>query len=80
MIKVYTKNNCMQCEFTKRKLDEYKIPYEVINVEEDQEALNDLLNEDLRSMPVVSRDGTLDNVFTGFRPEKIKELADEYNQ
>lgn len=80
MITVYTKNNCMQCEFTKRTLDDLGVTYQTINVEENQEALNDLLNADLRAMPVVSRDGTLDNVFTGFRPDMLKELADEHDK
>ena len=53
MITVYTKNNCMPCKMTKRKLQELGVNYKEINVDENLEALEFLMECGLRSLPVV---------------------------
>lgn len=72
-IKVYTKNGCPQCEFTKRKLDELDVEYNVVNVQEDEKAFDYVKNElGLMQMPVVVKEGQ--EPFSGFRPDKLEEL------
>lgn len=56
MIKVYTKNNCASCTFTKRKLQQLGVNYKEINVDEDLAALEYLMKCGLRSLPVVFKD------------------------
>lgn len=56
MITVYTKNNCMPCKMTKRKLHELGVNYKEINVDEDLTALEYLMECGLRSLPVVFKD------------------------
>lgn len=56
MITVYTKNNCMPCKMTKRKLQELGVNYKEINVDENLEALEYLMECGLRSLPVVFLD------------------------
>ena len=53
MITVYTKNNCMPCKMTKRKLQELCVNYKEINVDENLEALEFLMECGFRSLPVV---------------------------
>lgn len=67
MIKLYTKNNCPQCEFTKKYLDNNDIKYTATNVEEDEQAFNYVKNElGMTSIPVVEIPGQ--SAFSGFRP------------
>ena len=49
MITVYTKNNCMPCKMTKRKLQELGVTYKEINVDENLEALEFLMEYGFRS-------------------------------
>lgn len=56
MIKVYTKNNCIPCKMTKRKLQELGVNYKEINVDENLEALEYLVECGFRSLPVVFLD------------------------
>ena len=39
MIKVYSKPNCMQCDFTKKHLDRMGLEYQLVDVTTDQRAL-----------------------------------------
>ena len=59
MIKVYTKNNCASCTFTKRKLQELGVDFKEINVDDDLAALEYLMECGLRSLPVVFKDDEL---------------------
>ncbi len=72
-VTVYTKNNCVQCEATKRHLDKLDIPYEVINITNDIGALDKLISLGYRSAPVViagKQSGA------GSVPDKIDKLAE----
>ena len=74
-IKVYSKNNCMQCKFVKKWLLENDLPFVEINVEDDLEAFNyikDTLN--FKSLPVVEKQGF--TPFSGFNHNALKSLKE----
>lgn len=68
MIKIYSKPNCMACNFSKKYLEDKGVEFEEINVFEDAEALAMLRDKGFSQMPVVSIDGEF---HTGFRPELL---------
>lgn len=72
MIQIYTKNNCMPCKMTKNWLKNNGIEYHENNVDEDLDAFNYLLANNLRTLPVVFNDGEL--LAMGFQPQKLKTL------
>lgn len=73
-LKVYSKEDCMQCKFTKKWLTEHGIEYEEINVEEDEAGLK-YIKDDLgyQAVPVVVT--STDN-WHGFRPDKMAKLVE----
>lgn len=74
MITVYTKNNCMSCKMTKRKLQELGVNYQEINVDEDLSALEYLMEWGFRSLPVVfNSDGPI--VIGGYAPNILEKLV-----
>ena len=76
MITVYTKNNCIQCVMTKQELTKHGITYKEINVEEQPTAMEELIERNLRSMPVVEVDGDWAKAFGGFQPDKLEKLLE----
>lgn len=67
MITVLTKNDCVQCTYTKKKLEEANAQFHEINITE-QEAIQGLLKSiGITHMPVV--------LWTGFSPDKIRAIA-----
>lgn len=64
MINVYSKNNCGQCEETKKYLTMNNIPFEEFNIEEDPKAYQHVIESGYRSMPVV--EFTNGEVMSGF--------------
>ena len=71
MIKVYSKPNCMQCEFSKKYLKDKGIEFKEINVFKDAEALAMLRDEGFSQMPVVDVNGEF---HTGFRPDVLSKV------
>ena len=71
-VTVYTKDNCVQCEATKRHLDKIDVPYETVNVTNNIGALDKLISLGYRSAPVVVTD---DDSWAGYIPEKLDKLA-----
>ena len=71
-VTVYTKDNCVQCEATKRHLDKLDISYSTINITNDISALDKLISLGYRSAPVVVTD---DDSWAGYVPDKIDKLA-----
>jgi glutaredoxin-like protein NrdH len=71
-VTVYTKDNCVQCEATKRHLDKLDIPYSTINITNDISALDKLISLGYRSAPVVVTD---DDSWAGYVPDKLDGLA-----
>ena len=71
-VTVYSKPDCMQCNFTKKWLKERNIPYTELNIKEDEEALLKVKEMGFQSVPVIV---TEDDSWYGFQPDKLAELA-----
>lgn len=71
-ITVYTKPSCVQCTATYRALDSKGIEYNVLDLSEDETALQKVKELGYLQAPVVV---TEDEHWSGFRPDKISELA-----
>ena len=71
-VTVYTKPSCVQCNATYRALDSKGIEYEVFDVSEDEQALAHVKELGYLQAPVVITD---EDHWSGFRPDKIDELA-----
>ena len=72
---VYTKNNCIQCIMTKQELTKHGVTFKEINVEERPSAMDELIERNLRSMPVVVVDGDWGKAFGGFQPDRLEGLV-----
>lgn len=76
MITVYTKNNCVACKMTKKWLENNAINKDFHwienNVDEDLASLEYLIENDLRTLPVVIKDDEV--LAMGFQPHKLKTL------
>ena len=62
----------MQCEFSKKYLNDKDIEFKEINVFKDEEALAMLRDKGFSQMPVVSIDGEF---HTGFRPDVLSKVV-----
>lgn len=71
-VTVYTKPGCVQCTATYRALDKHGIEYEVIDLTEDAEALERSRDLGYFAAPIVI---TATDHWSGFRPDKIAQLA-----
>lgn len=71
-ITVYTKPSCVQCTATYRALDSKGIEYEIHDLSQDPAALEQVKALGYLQAPVVVTDG---DHWSGFRPDKIDELA-----
>lgn len=69
---VYTKPACVQCNATYRALDNKGIEYEVHDLSQDEVALARVKELGYLQAPVVVTD---EDHWSGFRPDKIAELA-----
>lgn len=74
MIKIYTNENCNQCEQTKRYLDNAGIEYEVKPFAEHPDELKKFIDMGFRSAPIVESDT---HVWQGFDIERLTELKNE---
>ena len=71
-ITVYSKPDCVQCDMTKRYLDRHSVSYEVVDVTQDEDALEYVKSLGFASVPVVKAGN---NVWAGFRVERLEELV-----
>lgn len=53
MITIYTKNNCPACLRAKALLNSKNLPFQARNVDEDLEAMDFIVEQRHRSLPVV---------------------------
>ncbi|OYQ66745.1 glutaredoxin-like protein NrdH [Aerococcus sp. 1KP-2016] len=73
MVTVYTKPNCMQCNFTKKYLTEKEIEFQTIDVTESAEALAKVKNMGFQAVPVIVAEDQ--EAFYGFQPDRLAKLA-----
>jgi glutaredoxin-like protein NrdH len=69
---IYTKPDCVQCNATYRALDRQGINYRVVDLTQDQQALNHVKSLGYQQVPVIIAG---DDHWSGFRPDKIGALA-----
>jgi len=76
-ITVFTKPSCVQCTYTKRKLDQMGISYDTIDVSLDEAALEKVKNLGYLTAPVVlvSENGEDTQHWGGFQPDRLATLA-----
>lgn len=73
---VYSKDNCMQCKFTKQWLEDWNIPYTEVRADLDEAAMHYVKSElGFRGLPVVEIEGKVP--FQGFRPDRLEDLLYE---
>lgn len=72
MTTVYTKPSCVQCDMTKRMLDNLNVEYNTVDITEDADALEMILSMGFKSAPVVITDT---DSWAGFQPDKINLLG-----
>ncbi|ORM68368.1 NrdH-redoxin [Pantoea wallisii] len=68
---IYTKNNCVQCNATKNAMDRAGIDYQLVNLDTQPDAIENLRSLGYRQVPVVM---TQHDHWSGFRPDKIASL------
>ena len=72
MTTVYTKPACVQCDMTKKMLDNIGIEYNTVDITKDAEAYEMIVGMGFLAAPVVISG---DQSWAGFNPEKINSLA-----
>lgn len=76
-VTVFTKPRCPQCEATKRRLTRQQIAFETVDLTENPSTLEQLTEAGFRQAPVVI---TPNASWSGYRPDLIKQLADETSE
>ena len=74
MITLYTKPSCVQCDATKRALDQAGLQYRVIDLLDDEEAMGYVQSLGYRQAPVVVTDEG--EHWAGYQPGRIAALRD----
>ena len=72
-LRAYSKPNCVQCNATYRALDAKNIPYRVVDLSEDDAALEYVKELGYAQAPVVVVDD--EDHWSGFRPDHIERVA-----
>lgn len=75
MVKVYSKNNCIQCEMTKKYLKKANIEFTEFNISTNEDYVNELKTLGFKSVPVVMTNDAELATIVGFQPDKLKTLA-----
>ncbi|WP_346730642.1 glutaredoxin domain-containing protein [Leucobacter allii] len=76
---MYTKERCVQCDMTKRLMSQLGVEF----VEEDAMDEGNLLafkELGFLAAPVVAVGESRDDMWSGFRPDRIKEIAQRLNK
>lgn len=73
-ITIYTRNDCVQCHATKRAMESRGFAFELINLDEQPEAIENLRAQGFRQLPVVVTDH---ESWSGFRPDMINRLRND---
>ncbi len=78
IVRVYSKPNCWQCTATIRKLDLLNVEY-VIEDATDPQTVAALKELGYLSAPVVCVGVSNDDMWSGYRPDRIEEIARRIN-
>lgn len=70
-VRIYTKNDCVNCESTKTLMDELEISYTVINMDQVPEAKVDVKRMGFRQAPVVI---TNKDRWSGYKESNIRSI------
>ena len=73
-VTVFTKPHCPQCDATKRQLTKLGVPFETVDLTQNPSTLEQLQAAGFQQAPVVI---TPDNSWTGYRPDLIREVAQQ---
>lgn len=79
-VTVYTKNQCPQCDFTKRQLDRSGVRYNVINVDEQPGELEELIADGWKSVPVVKTINPISKSqanWAGNQPQQVQDFVED---
>jgi glutaredoxin-like protein NrdH len=76
-ITVYAKPHCPQCDATKRQLNKFGMEYNVIDLTQNEEALDMFISKGYQQAPVVVAG---EDTWSGFRPDMIKKVAEKISQ
>ena len=78
-VTVLSKPNCRQCVATKDKLVKEEIPFKVLDVTLDDDAMEMARATGVTAMPIVIVDTPAgDRVWGGYSPDKIKSLKEHF--
>jgi glutaredoxin-like protein NrdH len=77
MIRVYTNENCVQCDRTKKFLDDNNIPYLTLSLADNPERTREFIDMGFKSAPIVE---TPHEIWSGFKLDNLKSLLLEDNQ
>ncbi|GBE67765.1 NrdH-redoxin [Mycobacterium sp. MFM001] len=69
---IYTKPACVQCIATKREFDKHGLPYILVDLTQDERALELVQGLGYQQVPIVI---AAEQHWAGFRPDRIKTLA-----
>lgn len=78
-VRVYTTPNCAQCMLTKRLMDTLGIAYAIEDATQ-PEAIAALKEYGFLAAPVVVVGEAGDDMWSGFKPDRIKEIAARINK
>ncbi len=73
VVTIYSKPDCVQCNATYQALDRKNIPYQIIDLTEDGEALKFVRQLGYQQVPVVVAG---QEHWSGFRPDMLLRLSD----
>lgn len=77
-VTVYTKPDCVQCEYTKKELDKKGLSYNVIDVTKNAGARKALQDMGLSTLPVVTvEQGDRKDSWSGFHIEKLRGITQD---
>ncbi len=77
-ITVYSQPSCVQCVATYRELDRLGLAYEVVDLSQDDAAMDMVRGLGYRQAPVVM--ASADDHWAGFRPDRLAQLVASLKQ
>ncbi len=73
-VTVYSKSNCVQCDMTKKYLNNNGVEFTEVNLEQDQKALELVFSMGYKAAPVVVTDT---DSWSGMKYDKLLKLVED---